>query len=191
MKGKTGAERRVRCFGVATVAVAAAFAASGCAQDWPVVPEADVHRAVDCRSEPSSLPHSEEGAGADWSIPAPGRVPAGFDASAALRCSLDLKLAQVPAPEDRAGGDVAWRIERFEGDLGPLLDALAAPDDVASEELVCAAFAEIVPALWLESSTGDLVPVHYPRTGCGTTKPAVHDALSKLSVTQVERVTSG
>jgi hypothetical protein len=121
---------------------------------------------------------------ADPAIPAPGRVPEGFEASAAIRCSIDFgELARVGEATE-----VLWKIERFEGDLGPLLDALAASDDVPPEGLMCTADMEMVPALWLQARTGGFIPVHYPRDGCGKTKPAVRDALDGLQVTMIERL---
>ena len=96
----------------------------------------------------------------DPSIPVPGRVPEGFEASAALRCdTIDVD------PVDGAPEFVA-EVERLEGDLEPLLAALAEPDDAAPPNLVCTADMEIVPALWLESRDGQVIPVHYPRDGC-------------------------
>jgi hypothetical protein len=92
------------------------------------------------------------------------------------------------APEGGLGADGFWSVERFEGDLGPLLDALAEADDVRPNELNCLADMELVPALWLEARAGGFVPVHYPRDACGKTKPAVLDALSSLHVASVERL---
>ena len=179
-----GASRRHR--GLATIAALAALVViSGCAQNVPpVVPEAELHDAVDCRSEPTWLIPDTEEPTADPSIPVPGRVPARLEATAAVRCSLDFELAPVGGP----GGDVFWRVERFEGDLGPLLDALAAPDDLPQDGLVCSADMEFVPALWLEARAGGFVPVRYPGDGCGKTKPAVQNALNGLRIVMVERL---
>jgi hypothetical protein len=184
--------------GLATVATIAALLATGCARNAPIGPgkstpdgpDAELHEAVDCRSEPSSLPPNAEEATADPSIPVPGRVPLGFEASAAIRCSIEFgEPMQIGEGNDAM--EVYWRVERFEGDLGPLLDALAAPDDVPPEGLACTADMELVPALWLEARASGFVPVHYPRDGCGKTKPAVRDALDRLRVTMVERLTWG
>ena len=186
----TGAHGRRRGLGLglATVAAIAALVASGCAQNAPAGPEAELHEAFDCRSEPTSLLPNAEELIADSSIPVPGRVPAGFEAATAVRCSLEFGEL---APVGEAGGDVYWRVERFEGDLSPLLDALAASDDVPAEGLACSADMEMVPALWLEARAGGFVPVRYPRDGCGKTKPAVRNALNGLQVTMAERLTWG
>ena len=153
---------------------------SGCAQHAAPGPEATPVAAIDCRSEPSSVPWFGSMT-PDPSIPVPGRVPEGFEASAALRCeTIDVD------PVDGAPEFVA-EVERLEGDLEPLLAALAEPDDAAPPNLVCTADMEIVPALWLESRDGQVTPVHYPRDACGKTKPGTHDALESLDVTSVDR----
>ncbi len=118
----------------------------------------------------------------DPSIPVPGRVPDGFEASAALRCDW-LEFGAI----DESGRAVA-EVQRFEGDLAPLLAALAEPDDPVPSDLACTADLELVPPLWLESVDGGLIAVHYPRDACGKTKPAVHDALDALEVTSVSRM---
>ncbi|WP_168627219.1 hypothetical protein [Cryobacterium sp. BB307] len=199
------AHGRRRGGGLAAAAMLMTLVATGCAQSAPLGPEAEGHETVDCRSEPSALSPNPDGRLDDSSVAVPGRVPDGFEAVAALRCSLELTLAPAPdrepvplefwsesgpppnveTPENAAGGEVVWRVERLEGDLTRLLNALAAPDDLPSAGLACTADMEIVPALWLESRSGEFVPVHYPRNGCGKTKPAVRDALAGLQVTIV------
>ncbi|MBT2497827.1 hypothetical protein J7E25_01835 [Agromyces sp. ISL-38] len=192
MTSMTSDHGRRRGLGFATLAVLAGLLASGCAQNAPDGPganapdrpEAQLHEAIDCQSEPSSLLPNAEEPTADPSIPVPGRVPEGFEATAAVRCSVEFG-------EPGEAGDemeVFWLVERFEGDLGPLLEALAVADDVPPEGLMCTADMEMVPPLWLEARSGGFVPVHYPRDGCGKTKPAVHDALDGLQVTMVERL---
>lgn len=194
----TSARGRRRGLGLATVTAIAAVLASGCAQSTPDGsgatesdrPEAGLHDAIDCRSEPSSLLPNMDETTADPSIPLPGSVPVGLEASAAVRCSVEFgEPAQVGEAGDEV--EVFWLVERFEGDLVPLLDALAASDDVPPEGLMCTADMEMVPPLWLEARSGGFVPVHYPRDGCGKTKPAVHDALDGLQVTMVERLRVG
>jgi hypothetical protein len=202
------AQLRRRGVVLAAVGLLVTLVASGCAQNPALRPAAAAQETVDCRSEVSSLPPNAEGQADDAKIPVPGRVPDGFEAVAALRCSLDLTLAPVPdlvppplefwpegnstpelqKPENPADVNIVWKVERFEGDLTGLLDALAAPDDAPPADRACTADMEIVQALWLEDRSGEVVPVHYPRNGCGKTKPAVRDALSILTVTNVERV---
>lgn len=155
-------------------------AVSGCAQHLAPGADAEPRTAIDCRSEPSSAPWFGSMT-PDPSIPVPGRVPDGFEASAALRCTV----IHVDEVDGRA--DFVAQVERFEGDLEPLLDALAEPDDAAPPNLACTADMEIVPALWLEGRDGMVIPVHYPRDACGKTKAGTHDALASLQVTSVEQ----
>lgn len=146
-------------------------------------PEARPVSAVDCRSEPSSVPQPADGAATpDPEIPTPGRVPAGFEASAALLCT-NLGFGGV-AGTRRLTAEVV----RLEGDLAPLLDALAQADDPVPVDLLCTADFELVPALWLEGGDGTVIPVHYPRNACGKTKQAVRDALEDLETTDVSRL---
>lgn len=181
-------------------AVGLALCASACAGSGPpggstppgggAPPAADapVQDAVDCRSEPSSGMMLDPSATPDPSIPVPGRVPEGFEASAALLCVVDwVPMEAVDlAPTDEGELELTAQVERLEGELADLLAALAEPDDAVPTDVMCTADMEIVPALWLEDSAGRVVPVHYPRDVCGKTKPAVHDALDGLEVTAVE-----
>jgi hypothetical protein len=50
--------------------------------------------------------------------------------------------------------------------------------------------AELVPELWLADASGHAILVHYPRTSCGFTQPAVRAALDLLTVedTRTEKV---
>ena len=82
------------------------------------------------------------------------------------------------------------QVERLDGDLTALLAALAEPDDLTPIDTWCTADVEIVRPLWLEDPDGGVVPVHYPRNVCGKTKPAVHQALAGLAVTDVQPWTS-
>jgi hypothetical protein len=157
-----------------------ASAVSGCARQLPPGPESEPLSAIDCRSEPSSAPWFGSTT-PDPSIPVPGRVPDGFEASAALRCTI------IHVDDGDGSSELVAEVERFEGDLEPLLDALAEPDDAAQPNLACTADMEIVPALWLEGRDGLLIPVHYPRDACGKTKAGTHEALASLHVTSVEQ----
>jgi hypothetical protein len=189
----------VRAAGMLVGTAAAVVLATGCAGALPPVgepipePEAPVMSAVDCRSEPTSAMMFDSSATPDPTIPVPGRVPAGFEASAALLCVVDrTPLNEVDTAPDVAPStpNLRVRVERLEGDLTALLAALAEPDDLAPVDTVCTADMEIVPALWLEDADGGVVPVHYPRNVCGKTKPAVHEAIAGLEVTDVQPWTS-
>ena len=166
----------------AVIVALLALGVAGCASNPETPPVAAPQTTVDCRTEgswmlPDALPTP------DPSIPVPGRVPDDFEASAALRCDW-VEFGTV----EESGGPVA-EIRRFEGDLTPLLAALAEPDDPVPTDVVCTADMELVAPLWLESVDGSLIAVHYPRDACGKTKPAVHEALDALEVTSVSEWT--
>lgn len=142
-------------------------------------PEAEPAPAVDCLSEPTSrMLQDPQATETSAPRPEPGRVPKWFDAASALLCS-------IPSPSADRAVDTAT-ITRYEGDLGPLLEALDAPDDVAGPNQACTADLQIVPSLWLEAEDGTLIPVHWPRNVCGKTKPGAGEALGNLE--QVETV---
>lgn len=107
--------------------------------------------------------------------PQPGRVPVGFTPTMAVRCDL---MASIEDAEGRWSGVTAVTLA---GDLTALLVALSEPDD-GSWPGPCTADAELVPPLWLVDANGRAINAHYPRNGCGKTKPGVRDALAGLNV---------
>jgi hypothetical protein len=172
-----------------------ALASSGCASnmpsdpDAPGAPVAQPAAEIDCRTEGTwMLPDAPPTP--DPAIPVPGRVPDGFEPAAALRCtSLGPDLEGTAPVDDSQPSEVVVQVERLEGDLAPLITALAESDDPVPTGLACTADMELVPPLWLEGVDGRLIPVHYPRDACGKTKPAVHEALDALQLTSVNEVT--
>ena len=137
--------------------------ATGCAsQPAKPIPPAEVTAAVHCLSDGQTEPEA-------------GSVPKGFDPVAVYRCNPHATL------EDAEGRWSAVEIEHLTGDLMPLLQALAEPDDAPNGN-PCMAMAELVRPLWLVDAAGRAIHVHYPRTSCGFTKPAVHAALDHLTV---------
>ena len=107
--------------------------------------------------------------------PEAGRVPDDFSPTTAVRCDL---MASIDDADGRWSGVTAVT---FTGDLTPLLAALAETDD-GPWLGPCTADMELVPPLWLVDATGGAINAHYPRDGCGKTKPGVRDALSALPV---------
>jgi len=106
--------------------------------------------------------------------PAPGRVPADFEPTAAYRCTF------MATFEDDHGRWSAVKVDRLEGDFSALLAALAEPDDKFGFTQVCTADAEFVPELWLQNAAGQAVRVAWPRDACLKTKPATAAALKDL-----------
>ncbi|MHA7262469.1 hypothetical protein ACX80W_04590 [Arthrobacter sp. TMN-37] len=107
--------------------------------------------------------------------PDPGRVPAGFVPTTAVRCD------QMGSVDDAEGQWSAVTAVTLTGDLAPLLAALAEPDDGIGPG-PCTADMELVSPLWLVDAAGRAVHAHYPRDRCAKTKPGVHQALAGLSV---------
>jgi hypothetical protein len=107
--------------------------------------------------------------------PEAGRVPDGFTPARAVRCD---QSDSIDDAEGRWSGVTAVTLT---GDLTALLAALAEPDDAAGGG-PCTADMEIVSPLWLVDGSGQAILAHYPRDKCAKTKPAVHDALARLSV---------
>jgi hypothetical protein len=188
--------RHPPAFAVAAgIAGLVALGSSACASnapsapDVPSAPVAQPAAEIDCRTEGTwMLPDAPPTPDPD--IPVPGRVPDGFEPAAALRCTALAPGAEGAAPVDETQpAESVAEVERFEGDLTPLITALAEPDDPVPADLACTADMELVPPLWLEGVDGRLIPVHYPRDACGKTKPGVHEALGALQLTSVSEVT--
>jgi len=147
--------------GIVGVLAAAALALAACGS---LPPPAEPVAAVDCFSD----------------APA-GSVPDGFVPRAVYVCD------EHGGFEDAEGRWSARTIERREGDLAPLLDALAEPSD-PDWPGPCSAVMVIVPELWLEGEDGTAIRVAQPRDGCRLPKgDRVGDALAGLTVVGEER----
>src|SRR3546814_412034 len=89
--------------------------------------------------------------------------------------------------EDEAGGWSGVAIERREGNLRPLLDALAADSDPPSSG-PCTADMVLAPDLWAADAGGRFVRLSFPMTGCHKPKAdamgAAEAALAELRVTE-------
>ena len=149
------------------------------AEQQPDAPDVGiVVDAVDCRTPDGLLtppPDSDP-------IPTPGAVPAGFVAVAALACDFEMR----DAGSSDGALDVVALVTRYEGDLGPLLAALGAPDEVAPPDTVCDLSMELVAPIWLEDADGEVVSVRSPVDGCMKTKPGVREALAGLDAVSVD-----
>jgi len=103
-------------------------------------------------------------------------VPDGFVAVAAVECPV------MRTVTDEEGVWSAVEQVRYTGDLTRLLAALDEPDDPLPANVACAAYAEIVPPLWLVDARGRAVLVHWPLDECSHTKGGVAGALQDLTV---------
>jgi hypothetical protein len=105
-----------------------------------------------------------------------GLVPPDFTAVAVLRCD------PYASREDVDGVWSGALLERLEGDLEPVLAALASPSDPRSLG-PCAAIDYLSPELWVEDADGRVVRVAVPSSGCGAPKPVgLDEALAALTV---------
>lgn len=107
-----------------------------------------------------------------------GLVPAGFTAVAVLRCD------PFASQEDASGTWSGALLERRQGDLGPVLAALAQPSDPHSSG-PCPAIAYMVPELWIEGADGTVIRVAIPTDGCGAPKAVgLDEAVESLEVVE-------
>lgn len=104
-----------------------------------------------------------------------GRVPADFEPVAAYLCAPSPTVQDAPATPPPAPD------RRLEGDLGPLLAALDAPDDRRSSG-PCTLELVVGPSIWLVDADDDAIRAVYPVDGCGKAKiDAVTNALATLT----------
>jgi len=105
-----------------------------------------------------------------------GLVPNGFEAVAVLRYDPYASRQDI---------DAAWSgalLERLEGDLEPVIAALATPSDPRSLG-ACSAVGFVSPELWLEGVEGSVVRVAVAADGCGAPKSVgLEAALHALTV---------
>ncbi|GGH49349.1 hypothetical protein [Microbacterium album] len=152
----------------AIVVAALALALAACATPPEPRPQAVPVPAVECG----------DGFSPPEGLPTPGGVPAEFSAVAAYRCDALRHF------DDEHGSWSATARDRLEGDLGPLLEALAEPDDPRWPG-ACPAMQVIVPELWLIDASGDAIRVAYPSDGCRQPRTArVEAALAGLDVVE-------
>ncbi len=171
--------------GIATVVLLLSGCAAPPGDNARVVDAAEIVDAYDCLAPnlggwaihpvPSSSPDPQHP-----DAPEAGRVPTGFAPTSAVLCDL-----MANSIEDAEGRWTGVTQVTLEGDLTGLLRALSEPDD-APWPGPCTADAEFVPPLWLVDATGRAINAHYPRNGCGKTKPGVREALAGLEIRETE-----
>jgi len=124
---------------------------------------------------PVATPVPALGCGGGSADPA-GAVPDGFIPRAAYLC--DPHATQ----DDAEGTWSGTRLTRLEGDLAPVLAALAEPDEPHWPG-PCPAIGFAGPLLWLGDGAGLFVRAAYPADGCGMPRTdAVFTALDALTV---------
>lgn len=97
----------------------------------------------------------------------PGGVPDGFEPVAVYSCDEF-------GYEDDAGRWSATTVRRLEGELGPLLEAFAEPDDPPSIG-PCPTVDMLLIEVWLVDAGDRGIRLRYPLDGCGL--PKADDAL--------------
>lgn len=156
----------------------------------PLAPPAELVTAVDCLApnldlgfaipQPPGTTLRPTDAPAHPDAPAAGSVPVGFEPLWVHRCSIDAEF------NDERGTWSAVKLEKLTGDFAALLGALAQPDIEPRPDQMCTADMEMVPELWLETASGEVMRAAWPRDGCGKTRPATRDALKGFRIVETQ-----
>ena len=168
------------------VVVAAMTLLVGCSADTSPAPSpAQIATAADCLApqvitdlglradarELSATSHPD--------VPAPGSVPASFEAVGVVECVTGERLTDAQGVWD------AITVRHLEGDLGPLLAALAAPHETSTGDQLCPASDVATFQLWLVDALGRAVRPAPPVDVCGGPTPAVRQAVAALAEIEV------
>ena len=178
MRGQTAAR-------LATVAAALTLHV-GCSSDTSPIPSpATVAAAADCLApqviadlglradarELSATSHPD--------VPERGSVPAGFEPVSVVECTTGERLTDAQGVWD------AITVRHLEGDLAPLLTALAAPRPRSTGDQLCPATDFAASELWLVDALGRAVRPAPPVDACGAPTAAVRTAVSALAEIEV------
>ncbi|HEY5554119.1 MAG TPA: hypothetical protein VIK43_04230 [Cellulomonas sp.] len=168
------------------VVVAAMMLLVGCSADTSPAPSpAQIATAADCLApqvitdlglradarELSATSHPD--------VPAPGSVPADFEAVGVVECVTGERLTDAEGVWD------AITVRHLEGDLGPLLAALDAPHETSTGDQLCPASDVATFQLWLVDALGRAVRPAPPVDVCGGPTPAVRQAVAALAEIEV------
>jgi hypothetical protein len=126
---------------------------------------ADLGLQADAR-ELSATPHPD--------VPVPGAVPTGFEAVSVVECVGGERLTDTDGVWD------AVAVRRLEGDLDPLLAALAQPSATPDAGRACDASGVVPFELWLVDALGRAIRPDRPLDGCGKPTQAVRNAVAGL-----------
>lgn len=113
-------------------------------------------------------------------VPEPGAVPESFTPVSAVQCVSGERLT------DADGVWSAVTVRQLEGDLAPLLDALAQPSESARADQACAASPFPAWELWLVDALGRAVRAERPVDPCGAPTAQVTAAVEQLDTTGEE-----
>jgi hypothetical protein len=206
-----GVSRDRRRAGVALALVLPALLAGGCGPETARPAAAEVAPGgPDCLADEILWGLGLVPPGAPRPGPAPGAVPLGFEPVAVVECRGPLSgpvevlpeplpFATVPVvpavPAERlsdvdlavpspapAPAPVTVTEVRLEGDLGPLLAALARPSELPWPGQACPAMWESRPEIHLVDAGGRAVRAAWPTTGCGFLLDGVTRPLDALEV---------
>ena len=178
MRGRTAA-RLVTVVATVTLLVSCAAATS------PTASPATIASAADCLA-PQVIADlglradaRELSATAHPAVPAPGSVPAGFEPVGVVECTTGERLTDAQGVWD------AITVRHLEGDLKPLLAALAAPRQTSTVDQLCPATEATVSALWLVDALGRAVRPAPPVDACGAPTAGVRTAVAALAEIEV------
>jgi hypothetical protein len=184
-----GVPARARAAGALVGPVAVLALVAGCASpvtpSTPVPSPAQTATSADCLApqviadlgirtdarELSATPHPD--------VPAPGAVPAGFEAVSVVECVGGERLTDTDGVWDGVA------VRRLEGDLGPLLAALARASAAPEGSPTCVPSGAAPSELWLVDALGRAIRPVQPLDGCGEPTQAVRKAVAALKEIEV------
>lgn len=165
----------------------------------PVAEIADA--GADCRGSdvvgslmPGARPNDERPS------PAAGRIPPDFQPVSVVECvligstpSTDGSSRAEPGTSGQQTTDglretFAIDLVILEGDLAPLIEALARPSEPPSDG-PCPAIADIVPEIFLVDDAGRAIRPLWPADSCGHALEGTSDALRQLDAVSSHRLT--
>jgi len=177
---------RVRAAARLVTVVAAVTLLAGCAPDTsPNASPATIASAADCLApqviadlglradarELSATSHPD--------VPGPGAVPAGFEPVGVVECRGGERLTDAQGVWD------AVTVRHLEGDLAPLLAALAVPRQTTTSDQLCPATDAPASELWLVDALGRAVRPSLPVDACGAPTAGVRAAVAALTEIEV------
>lgn len=150
----------------------------------PPAPEAETAPRADCLAPQViaalGLRADDVSGTAHPDVPDAGAVPPTFTPVGVVQCVSGERLT------DADGVWAAVTVRQLEGDLEPLLDALAQPSQSARADQACAVPALPASELWLVDALGRAVRAARPVDSCGLPLEQVSAAVEALEVTGEE-----